>query len=53
MAIGDLTAEQQVMFALTIAARVLSEPCPSDAQRELALTEISEARKRIEEAHHA
>ena len=53
MAIGDLTAEQQVMLALLTAHAALVIPNLSQEERDNALTEIREAFKRIREATHA
>lgn len=53
MAIGDLTAEEQVLFALGLAHEALIKQHPSQQEREGALAEIREALKRIQEARHA
>ena len=53
MAIGDLTAEQQVMQALLTAQAALLIFDLTDAEREQAVIEIREAVKRVQEATHA
>ena len=50
MAVGDLTAEQQVMRALNLAQVTLLQRYISNDDRSAALLEIREAFKRIEEA---
>ncbi len=50
MAIGDLTAEQQVRVALETAREVLQQPYANRIDRVCALNEIREALKRMDEA---
>ena len=50
MAVGDLTAEEQVWGALLQAYEFLLNPAPDAIAREHTLTDVREAIKRVEEA---
>lgn len=50
MAIGDLTAEEQVLSALLLAHATLVLPEPTQDERDEALDAIREAIKRVREA---
>jgi len=53
MAVGDLTAEQQVRFALTLAQQTLQNLACWNPAVDQSLAEIREALKRMDEAGSA